>query len=88
MLKKISTNNLKETIDTAQIIKNQLIKELHYLEIPNFKLSNLKRDIITIKVNEGNLASEIILRKPQIIKNINKYLIKKIKDIKVKISNI
>ncbi len=88
MLKKISTNNIQETIDTAQIVKSQLIKELHYLEIPGFKLSNLKRDIITIKVNEGNLASEIILRKPQIIKNINKYLIKKIKDIKVKISNI
>ncbi len=88
MLKKISTSNFKETVDTAQIIKNQLIIELRDLEIPDFKLSNLKKDIITIKVNEGNLASEIILRKSEIIKRINKYLEKKIKDIKVKISNI
>ena len=88
MLKKISISSLKETVDTASIIKGKLIEELGNLNIPDFKLSNLKKNIITITVSEGNLASEIMLKKSKLIKNINKSLIKKIKDIRIKIESI
>ena len=91
MLKKISTNKLekiKDSIDIKIVIKDKFLEEFGILENSKFKLKSLKGDIVSIIVSEGNLASEIMLKKSKLIKNINKSLIKKIKDIRIKIESI